>query len=184
MHTGLIKVAAIHNLSLATAYGGLLFAKVALRPSVLKDVAPTERVKLMEDVWTKFNKINVPAHLLFTGTWLIERKAIKHYFMDRHTNKLVAVKDVLIAGALITGVANVIAGEMLKRQLPAGTDVEKLATKNPEKAAILARYVAFFKVMGPLNLALIGASIAIGPRIAASIIAHSRMGLLGRLLSR
>jgi hypothetical protein len=184
MHTGLIKIAAIHNLSLATAFGGLLYAKVALRPSVLKDVAATERVKLMEDVWTRFNKINVPAHLLFTGTWLIERKAIKRYFMDRHTNRLVGVKDVLIAGALITGVANVIAGEMLKRQLPAGTNVEKLASTDPAKAATLAKYVGFFKVMGPLNLALIGASIAIGPRLAASIIAHNRMGLLGRLFAR
>jgi uncharacterized membrane protein len=184
MHTGLIKVAAIHNLSLAVALGGPVFAKIALRPAVMKDVAPTERVKLMEDVWTKFNKVNVPAHLLFTGTWIIERKAIKRYFMNHHTNRLVHAKDILIAGALVTGVANVVAGEMLKRQLPVGTDLSKLTITYPARAATLARYVGFFKVMGPLNLVLIGASIAIGPRIAASMIAHSRKGLIARLFSK
>jgi len=184
MHSALIRVASIHNLSLAAAFGGPLFAKLALRPAVLKDVAATERVRLMEDTWTRYNKLNVPAHVLFTATWLIERRAITRHFGDHHTNRLVGIKDVLIAGALLTGLANVVAGEMLKKEIPPGTNVDTLATTNPAKAATLAKYQGFFKVMGPLNLVLLGATIAIGPRIGASIIRHSRLGLLARLFMK
>jgi uncharacterized membrane protein len=180
MHTLVKAAAVIHQLSLAAAYGGPLFAKVGLRPAVKREIKdmPT-RVRLMTSVWSKFNnKVNVPAHVLFTATWIVERNAILRVANDRRTRGLVHIKDVLITGALLTGVANVLAGKALKRELKAEAQGEATTTQK----ATLRKYRAFYKVMGPLNMALIAGSIAIGPAIGASIIRNQRRGLIGRLL--
>jgi uncharacterized membrane protein len=183
MHSGLTTNAIIHQLSLAVAYGGGTFANVALKNAVMQGVSdPKERGKVMDIAWTQFNKVNVPAHVAFTATWLVERKAIKTFFGDQTTRKLVGVKDALVAGALITGVANTIAGEMLRREYPEGLPLPAIGNISNEKAQKLTQYMTYFRVMGPLNHALIGASIAIGPVIGSSVIRSSARSLLTRLL--
>lgn len=187
MHTkkGLVTTAIIHNLSLAVAYGGPIFATMALRPALLQgSSSDKDRGKVMQIAWAEFTKINVPAHLAFTATWLVERAAIKRYYGTRRTNKLVAVKDALIAGALLTGVANVVAGRMLKRQFPDGVPYPAEGNVTPEQAEKIARYVNFFRVVGGLNRALVGASIAAGPVIGASILRHQKRSVLSRLFKR
>lgn len=184
MHSGYITNAIVHNLSLAVAYGGPTFAR-PLRTALLQGVSSDkDRGKAMQIAWTEFNKINVPAHLAFTATWLVERNAIKRYVGGRTTNKLVGVKDLLIGGALVTGVANVIANEMMKRDFPNGAPIPSEGNVTPSDAAKIARYVGFFRVVGGLNHALTGASIAISPIIGASVVRSMSRGLLGRLFKR
>jgi uncharacterized membrane protein len=181
MHTLVKTACAVHNLSLATAFGGPLFAKLALRPAVIREIKDEkERGRVLACAWTKYSKINVPAHLLFTATWSIERQAIKHMHVDRRTIKLVHLKDLLIAGALVTGVANVIVGKMVKRDFPEGVPV----TDKPSTDPRLEKYRRYFRVMGPANLVLVGASLAIGPFIAGRVIHSLRKNALTRLLSR
>jgi len=187
MHTGsgLIRTAIIHNIALAIAYGGPVFAKAGLKKAVLQGVSsPKERGKVLEIAWSEYEKINVPAHLAFTATWLLERKALSRYFPDKRTKRLVMVKDFLIGGALLTGVANRVAGEMMKRDFPDGVPYPAEGEISPEKVEKAARYITFFRVMGPLNHALIGASIATGTLIGASVVRHAGRGLLARLLKR
>ena len=181
MHTLVKTACAVHNLSLATAFGGGLFARLALRRAVINEIKDEkERGRVMACAWTKYSKINLPAHLLFTATWGIEKKAIKHLHVDRRTMKLVHVKDLLITGALLTGIANVIVGKMVKRDFPEGVPVSDKPTTDPK----LAKYRRYFRVMGPANLVLVGASLAIGPFIAGRIIHSLRKSFLTRLLSR
>jgi uncharacterized membrane protein len=182
MHTLVKTAAVIHNLALATAFGGPLFARVGLRRAVIKEIpGEKERGRVLECAWTRFNKLNVPAHLLFTGTWIIERKAIMRLHVSHHTQRLIALKDVLIVGALATGLANVAAGKKLRREFPEGFPVRAEERSSDPK---VEKYHRYFRVMGPLNLFFVGASLAIGPAIAGSIIHSSRRGLLARLFGR
>jgi uncharacterized membrane protein len=186
MHSGIITAAIVHNLSLAVAYGGPLFGKYALRPAVLEDAAakPVERGKILEDAWSRFSKINRRAHLAIGVTWLLERHAIKTHISDQHTRKLVALKDVLVSGVLVTGLANTIAGEMMKRDFPNGVPIPAAGNTTPENAAKIERYVTFFRIMGSLNMALVGGSIALGPVITAAAFRASRRSLISRLLGK
>ena len=73
---------------------------------------------------------------------------------------------------------------MMKREFPEGVAYPAVGNTTPEKAEKIAKYVGFFRVVGPLNHVLIGASIAMGPVIGASILRHATRGLLGRLFRR
>lgn len=184
MHTGLVTNSIVHNLSLAVAYGGPMFGARPFRLALLQGVtSDQERGKAMQIGWTQFNKINVPAHLAFTATWLAERGAIKR-FGGRRTDNIVAVKDALIAGALVTGVANVVANEMFKRDFPNGAPIPAEGNVMPSDAAKIARYGLFFRVVGTLNRAFLGASIAAGPVLGASLLRDTARGTLRRLLKR
>ncbi len=181
MHSLMKAACAVHNLSLGAAFGAPLFAKVALRPAVIREIKDErERGRVMACAWTKYNRINVPAHLLFTATWLVERRAIMKIYADPHTLRLVAFKDILIAGALLTGLANVAVGNKIQRDYPEGVPV----SDKPTNDAKLEAYRRYFRVMGPANLILVGASLAMGPIIAGSIIHAERKSLLRRLFSR
>src|ERR1700722_3209950 len=119
MHSLVKAACAIHNLSLATAFGGGIFARKALRPAVIAEIKDEkERGKVMAAAWNHYNMRNVPAHVVFTATWLVERHAILGMHIDKETRKLVSFKDVLITGALLTGLATVAASKQLQRDYP------------------------------------------------------------------
>ena len=181
MHTLVKTACAIHNLSLATAFGGPLFAKLALRPALIKEVKDEkERGRIMACAWMKYAKINVPAHVAFTATWLVERKAILGMRPDHRTQKLIAFKDLLIAGALVTGLANVAVGKKLVREFPQGIPV----TDRPSTDHRVEGYRRYFRVMGTANVVLVGASLAIGPAIVGGLLRSQRKNIFARLLGK
>jgi hypothetical protein len=186
MHSGIVGTSIIHNLSLAVAYGGPIFAKVGLYKAVMEgEKDPKERGKVVAKAWEHFTPVNLAAHVAFTGTWLIERRAIKRYFADKRTTRLVNLKDILIGGALVAGVANVAVGRMMKRDFPEGLSLPLSTTHLPaDRAMKLQRYITYYRVMGPVHQALLGASIATGPVLVTSIIRHTARSLLSRLFVR
>jgi hypothetical protein len=180
MHTFVKNTCAIHNLALATAFGGPLFAKLGLKKAVLRDIDDEkQRGRVLATAWNRYSRIYVPAHVAFTVTWLIERKIISKIHPDHRLQRLVAFKDVLIAGALLTGIANVIAGRRMNRDFPEGVPVSAKATTDPK----LLKYRRFFRVMGPANLVFVGASIAVAPAIGFGILRSRRRNLIKRLFS-
>jgi uncharacterized membrane protein len=182
MHTLVTAACAVHNLSLAKALGGPLFAKAGLRPALISEIKDEkERGRILASAWTNYNRINVPAHVLFTATWLVERRAVLGLQVDRRTQKLVAVKDFLIAGALVTGLANVAVGKMIVRDYPEGVPVTDEATTTTD--AKLEKYRAYFRVMGPANLFFVGASLAIGSAIGGGVIRSLERRIFARLLA-
>jgi uncharacterized membrane protein len=186
MHTNALKTSAciLHDLSLAVAYGGPLFGKIALYPAVKEISSQRERGKVVETAWNKFNPVNVAAHAVFTATWLVSRKMLKDQHLGKQTEKLVIAKDVLVAGALLTGVANTVAGKLMERKFPEGVRVasgDQPSAATPPEAA---KFQRFFKVMGPLNLALIAGAIAVGPVLAVAAFHGSPQKVISRLIRR
>jgi hypothetical protein len=182
MHTLVKTAAAIHNLSLATAFGGPLYARTALYPTVIKDISDErQRGRVLADAWKKYNKLNVPAHVAFTATWLIERHAILALPVDHRTKKLVHLKSLFITGALVTGIANVVVGNAFRRDYPEGAPVKGDGTTSDPR---LARYHRFFQVSGPANLFFVGASLAIGPFIGGAIVHSLKRHFLLRMIEK
>src|SRR5580692_318542 len=168
MHALAKTICAIHHLSLATAFGGSVFAKTGLRPALKEGIADMpDRLKVAEIAWKGFNKVNVPAHLAFGATWLYERRMLGKLHLDAHTQSLVAVKDVLVLGSFVTGLANVAVGKRLAREFPNGVPTKEI---EGAKDAVLEKYRRYFQVMGPLHRVLLGATIAIGPAIGFGVI--------------
>jgi uncharacterized membrane protein len=181
MHTLVKTAAAIHNLALGVAYGGTLYAKVALRPALIAEIKDEkERGRVMADAWSKYNRINVPATIAYALTWSIERKAISKLHVDRHTQKLVAFKDLMITGAFLTGLSNIVVGKMAAHDYPNGVPL----TNEPTNDAKLEKYRRYFRVMVPANLVMVGVSLALGPAIAGAIIRSQRRNFLHRLLAK
>ena len=182
MHSGLIATSILHNLSLAAVYGGQAFAKASLKDAVLQGVTnDRERGKVMEIAWTQFNKkVNLPAHVVFTGTWLIQRAAIKRVAGHTETMRLVRINDALIGGALITGLATALVGARMKREFPNGVPYPAEGNVSPADAMKIDQYLRFFRVVGGLNHALVGASIALNTLLGVSLV----RGAARRLFTR
>src|SRR5580700_8621272 len=182
MHALAKTICAVHQLSLATAFGGSVFAKTGLKPALKQGIGDMpDRLKVAEIAWKGFNRVNVPAHLAFAATWLYERRELTKLHLDAHTQSLVAIKDMLVFGSFVTGLANVAVGKRLAREFPGGVPAKDVEA---EKAEIIAKYRRYFKVMGPLHMVLVGATIAIGPAIGFGVIRSARRGLLARLLAK
>lgn len=179
MHTFVKAACAVHTLSLAKALGGPLFAKSGLRPALINQVSDEkERGRIMAAAWNKYNRVNIPAHILFTATWAIEKSAIRALHTDQRTKELVRVKDILVKGAFIAGIANVIAGKMIQRDFPDGVPVNDKETTDPK----LQAYRRYYRVMGPLHVTLLAGSLAIGPFLVGAIIRSQKKNVLRRVL--
>lgn len=192
-----VAAGAIHGLSLAVAYGGPVFAKVGLKRS-LKGVAKDERRAIMQTAWSKFSKVNVPAHVGFTASWVILRSLSRNLHASRQTKNLMVAKDVLIAGALLTGVAATVTGKALKRaaahkvekpgEIDKPSTTKDKATNKPESAATHERHynklMRLEKKLGRANMACLAGAIIISPAIAVGLLRSTRMGLLARIFNR
>jgi hypothetical protein len=199
MKTLAVAAGAIHGLSLAVAYGGPVFAKVGLKRALKKVASKQERRAVMQTAWAKFSKVNVPAHVGFTASWVILRSMSRHLHANRQTKNLMIAKDVLIAGALLTGVAATITGKALKRasttrptkpvegEKPIVGNKEKPANKSEHSAAHNRHYnklLRLEKKLGRANMAFLAGAIIISPAIAVGLLRSRRMGILERLLNR
>jgi hypothetical protein len=203
-----VAAGAIHGLALSVAYGGPVFAKVGLKRAVRKIASKEERRAVMQTAWSRFSKVNVPAHVGFTASWLVLRSMLNRVYLDRSTKHLLVAKDVLIAGALLTGVAATINGKAMKRALPSTTapskanEGEKTATNKGEadkgntkgeKAASKEttakdkeynRLLRLERKLGRANMAFIAGAIIISPAIGLGIFRSQRMGFIQRLINR
>ena len=194
-----VAAGAIQGLSLAVAYGGPVFAKVGLRRALRKVNTKNERRAVMQTAWSQFSKVNVPAHVGFTASWLILRTLLGQVKLDNSTKNLLMVKDALIAGALVTGVAATINGKALKRAqraLPSTTksiEAEKpittreKPTQKAKKSAAARQYnklLRMSKNLGRANMAFLAGAIIVSPAIGVGIARSLRMGFIGRLFNR
>jgi hypothetical protein len=167
-----------------------VFARVGLKPALRKVASKQERRAVMQKAWSNFSKVNVPAHVGFTASWLILRAMLRRIYLDRSTKNLLVVKDALIAGALITGVAATITGKALKRasraKPVAATKPGKVgeAEKPARKEKQYKRLMRLEKKLGRANMAFLAGAIIISPAIGMGIVRSQRMGLIARLLNR
>jgi len=178
-----VAAGAIHGLSLSIAYGGPVFAKMGLKRALRKAHSKEERRAILQTAWKQFSKVNVPAHVGLAASWLVLRSLLRRVYLDRNTKGLLVAKDVLIAGALITGVAATINGKALSRaSKPAKTGEE--ATKTSTNKKHYGKLLRLEKKLGRANMAFLAGAIIISPAIGMGILRSQRMGFIARLFNR
>jgi hypothetical protein len=143
----------LHNLGLATGFGGSLFGKVALNPSAKFVSDKGERGKLVNAAWNGYNLLNALSFGATTLTWLIGRSRLTGRSISPEARKMVIVKDVLVGASLATGLVSLIGGGYLaKRSFQDDIPMEsgnKATDDAPKDVKTAARLV---NVMGVVNI--------------------------------
>ena len=62
-----------HNLGLGACFGGTLFGKLALNPSVAAISSKPERGKVLSSAWNRYNAVNAASLITAAGTWFVGR---------------------------------------------------------------------------------------------------------------
>ena len=172
-----------HNLGLAACFGGLLFGKVALNPSLSAIGSEAERGKILNTAWNRYNAINVASFATAAATWFPGRLGLSGEEIDQQTRNLVLAKDVLFGVGALTGLASVVQGRSLAGQAPDGAvPIESGTTpaaETPEKAASLLRSV---NLLGNLNILVTGAILGITTILSMKSTKSVRFSAVSRFL--
>jgi hypothetical protein len=105
-----------HNLAIATDLGGGLFGKLALEPAVRKVESRGERGEVLNDAWMRYNVGNLASLYVLGGTWLAGRLFLSGWQSGKDTRKLVIAKDILVGGAVATGITCAALGYTLDKK--------------------------------------------------------------------
>jgi hypothetical protein len=171
-----------HNLGLAACFGGLLFGKVALNPSLSAIESEAERGKVLNTTWNRYNAINVASFATAAATWFPGRLGLSGKEIDQQTRNLVLAKDILFGVGALSGLASVIQGRALTDQAPDGAvPIESgttPASETPEKAASLLRSV---NQLGNLNILVTGAILGITTVLSMKATESARFSVVSRL---
>jgi len=65
-----------HNLGLAACFGGQLFGKLALNPKLDALSSKTERGKMLNAAWNRYNVVNAVSLGTAAATWFVGRAGI------------------------------------------------------------------------------------------------------------
>lgn len=99
----------------------MLFGKLALNPNLDVLENKTDRGKLLNKSWNRYNAVNAASVGTAIATWLAGRSSISGNFaLDDEGNNLVRTKDALLATVAVTGLVSMLSGLSLSRQAPDG----------------------------------------------------------------
>lgn len=173
-----------HELGLATSFGGVLFGKLALNPNLDVVESKSDRGELLNKSWNRFNAVSAASTGTAIATWLAGRGAISGNFaMDEEANNLVRTKDALLATAAATGLASIISGLQLSRQAPEGAvPIDSGVSPAPETSEEAARLLRRVNLLGNVNLAVLGATIAVSTILSMKANESVKWALASRLL--
>jgi hypothetical protein len=173
------KAKIAHNIGLATWFGGALFGQIALNPTIERISDKNERGRVLNEAWGRFNAANFPAIAATLLTWRLGNLKDD---AELRAPALTRLKNLLLGGAAVTGIASGILGARIAKQASEGdTPVEsgtQPAPETPEEAASSQRLIS---LTGPSNLALLVGVLAVSAVIENS--ALKPRGLLSRLLT-
>jgi uncharacterized membrane protein len=135
-----------HDLGLATAIGGTLFGRQAFQPSLREVEDEQERAAVSDVAWRRFSWVNLAAHTVMAVTWFTGRSMLSGREVSGTSRALTRVKDGLVIGSLVTGIASVLLGRRLGSR---AREMEGGVTEAPNRR--LRRAVG---MLGMTNLAL------------------------------
>ena len=168
-----------HNLGLAAWFGGSLFGQIALNPTVSRISDRSERGRVLNESWARFNAVNA---LAIASTLLAWRAGDLKDDAELRAPALARAKNLLLGGAATNAIASAILGARLASQARGGaTPVEsgtEPAPETPQEAATSQRLIGFF---GSGSIALLAAVIALSGVIETQPI--KARGVLSRLLT-
>jgi hypothetical protein len=173
-------VRSLHKMGLAINLGGTLFGLIALNPSVARISDRSERGRVLNEAWTRFQTAGTLAMVLTVATWRLG--GLKQAESDLDAS-LAGLKNILLGGALLTSVASAIAGRRIARQAPEGdTPVEsgaEPAPETPEEAARSQRLSAF---LGVATVALVAGVLGLSSALEVRAV-EKRKSALSRLFN-
>ena len=149
---------AAHDISLATAAGGVLFGRAALAPSLEEISSPGERDRISACAWSRFSWLNLAAHGVMAASWLAGRTVLSGREVSGKARTLTLVKDGLVIGSVVTGLGSNVIGFMLGKQ------IEKNRGPAQVKAGVAPedkKTLALSKATGILGTANLIANVAI-----------------------
>lgn len=173
---------ALHDLGLATWFGGTLFGQVALNPTVSSISDKSERGRVLNEAWFRFNAVNALAMAAAVGAWRLGGIREAEEGLGAGAGGLVGLKDVLLGAALFNSAASGVLGARIANQSSEGdTPVEsgtQPAPETPDEAASSQRLIGFF---GTGSLVSLAAAAAVSAVLEARA---QRGGRLSGLFSR
>ena len=171
-------VRSLHKIGLGINLGGTLFGLVALNPSVSRISDQSERGRVLNEAWTRFQTVGTLAMGLTVATWRLG--GLKQAEGDLDAS-LAGLKNILLGRALVTSVASAIAGRRIARHAPEGdTPVAsgaEPAPETPEEAARSQRLSAF---LGAATVALVAGVLGLSSALEVRAVEKSQ-GALSRL---
>src|SRR5215207_9279024 len=173
-------VRSLHKMGLGINLGGTLFGLVALNPTVQRISDKSERGRVLNESWMRFQTVGTLAMGVTVAMWRLG--GLKEAESDLDTT-LAGLKNLLLGGALLTSVASAILGMRIARQAPEGaTPVEsgaEPAPETPEEAAQPQRMSAF---LGAATVAQVAGVLALSSALEVHAVQRSK-GTLSRLFS-
>jgi hypothetical protein len=173
-------VRSLHKMGLGINLGGTIFGLIALNPSVAHISDKSERGRVLNEAWARFQTIGVRAMGVTVAMWRLG--GLKEAESDLDPT-LAGIKNLLLGGALLTTVASAISGMRIARQAPEGaTPVEsgtEPAPETPEEAARSQRLSAF---LGSATVALVAGALGLSSALEVRAVQRNK-GTLSRLFS-
>jgi hypothetical protein len=174
------SVRSLHKMGLGINLGGTIFGLIALNPSVARISDKSERGRVLNEAWARFQTIGVLAMGVTVAMWRLG--GLKEAESDIDAT-LAGIKNLLLGGALLTTLASAISGMRIARQAPEGaTPVEsgtEPAPETPEEAARSQRLSAF---LGSATVALVAGVLGLSSALEVRAVQRNK-GTLSRLFS-
>src|ERR687897_1317647 len=168
-------VRSLHKMGLGINLGGTIFGLIALNPSVARISDKSERGRVLNEAWARFQTIGVLAMGVTVAMWRLG--GLKEAESDLDAT-LAGIKNLLLGGALFTTLASAIAGMRIARQAPEGaTPVEsgtEPAPETPEEAARSQRLSAF---LGAATVALVAGVLGLSSALELRAVQRNKVTL-------
>jgi hypothetical protein len=157
----------LHELGLAAGFGGNLFGQLALNPAMATIQSKRERGKVTHVAWDRYKTVNAGSLLMMAGTWIAGRTLLQGRRVSRSSRSLIITKDVLVAGALVSGAGAMVLGRMLDKEVAVSNEPLQLksrpASATRQRVADLDRLTNMF---GRLNIVMNAAVLAVSTVLA------------------
>lgn len=172
----------IHDLGLAAAVGGPIFAKAAFHPAIAMVRDPAEKDRVVDEAWKRFNKINLISHAAVAASWLIGRKTLSGRVATQTARQMTLAKDALVAASLATGVTTMILAGMLGKRVRRGEGPSQPEITSPERIWAARKLERTALALGSANMVANAAVMAVTTLLAMESSKSRRFGFVARRL--
>ena len=167
-----------HNLGISAWFGGTLFGQVSLNPTVSSISDTSERGRVLNEAWARFQAVNLPAVLSTLLGW---RLGGVWGDAELRAPGLTRAKDLLLGGAAFNTIASAVLGATVASRAPKGfTPVRSGNTPAPETPPGAARALRLLRFFSNGSVGLLAASVIVSGLIEAAD--PKPRGILSRLL--
>lgn len=168
------SAASIHQLFAAAALAG---PPLSIGKSTTEKTGGTRNVK---HFWGRYQ---VVANTLLSAGWIIEQHTLRAKHLDPQTNMMVAIKDICVAGAMLSNIANIIADQALKRELPEGVRLTSTGGLQDGATDTEKSFFRYFNIMKAVNLLFVAGAVGFTPLVNFNVLKSYRPSTIYRLFT-